>query len=76
MSIEKQAWEENYICKQNAVLLTREREMRERLRRERDMEVESVIQKLEAETATTREEIERTARVKCQVSTNSSSVSQ
>ena len=61
MSIEKQAWEENYIRKQDAVLLTREREMRERLRRERDMEIESVIQKLEAETATTREEIERTA---------------
>lgn len=61
MAIEKQAWEENFIRKQDAVLLMREREMKERLRRERDMEIETVIQKLEAETATAKEECERTA---------------
>ena len=61
MTIEKQAWEENYIRKQDAILLTKERELRERLRRERDMEIETVIQKLEAETATTRDECERTS---------------
>ena len=61
MAIEKQAWEENYIRKQDAVLLTKEREMRDRLRRERDMEIETVIRRLEAETATAREECERTS---------------
>ena len=61
LSIERQAWEENYIKKQDTILLSREREMKERLRKERDMEIETVIHKLEEETAAIREECERTA---------------
>ena len=41
--------------------MTRERELRENLRRERDMEIETVIQKLEKETAASKEETERAA---------------
>lgn len=59
--IEKQMWEENYLKKQDAILMTREREMREGLRRERDMEIETVIHKLEQETATAKDECERAA---------------
>lgn len=47
--------------KQDALLLTREREMREGLRRERDREIETVIQRLEEETGTAKEECERAA---------------
>ena len=54
-------WEENYLKKQETILMTREREMRESLRRERDMEIETVIQKLEKETAAARDETERGA---------------
>lgn len=54
-------WEENYLKKQDATLMTRERELRENLRRERDMEIETVIQKLEKETAASKEETERAA---------------
>ena len=34
--LERQAWEENLLRKQEATLLARERELRETLRRERD----------------------------------------
>ena len=54
-------WEENYLKKQDATLMSQEREMREQLRKERDMEIETVIQKLETETATAKEECERAA---------------
>lgn len=47
--------------KQDTLLLAREREMRDRLRRERDREIETVIQKLEEETAASKEECERNA---------------
>jgi 5-azacytidine-induced protein 1 len=59
--IEKQMWEENYLKKQDAILMTKEREMRERLRQERDMEIETVIHKLESETAAVKEESDRAA---------------
>ena len=47
--------------RQEAVLLGREREMKEELRRERDNEIETVIQRLERETASTKEECEKAA---------------
>ena len=47
--------------RQEGMLLGREREMREELRRERDAEIETVIQRLEHETATTKEECEKAA---------------
>ena len=47
--------------RQEGMLLGREREMREELRRERDAEIETVIQRLEQDTATTKEECEKAA---------------
>ncbi|KAH0629355.1 hypothetical protein JD844_011375 [Phrynosoma platyrhinos] len=71
MEIEKQAWEANYLkkkvkltrsflnCSQEAWLLTRERELREEVRKERDKEIELVIQRLEADMSSSKEECER-----------------
>ncbi|GAA6108986.1 centrosomal protein of 131 kDa isoform X2 [Tachysurus ichikawai] len=61
MEIEKQTWEENYMKKEEVWLLTRERELKEEVRRARDKEIELVIQRLEAETSSAREECERAA---------------
>ncbi|XP_043941012.1 centrosomal protein of 131 kDa isoform X2 [Protopterus annectens] len=61
LEIEKQAWEENYMKKQEAWLLARERELKEDVRRGRDKEIEVVIQRLEEETSTAKEESERAA---------------
>jgi hypothetical protein len=36
MDVEKQAWEENILKRQDTAMMTREREMREQLRQERD----------------------------------------
>ena len=36
MELEKQAWEENILKRQDTTMMTREREMREQLRQERD----------------------------------------
>ncbi|XP_028674883.2 centrosomal protein of 131 kDa isoform X2 [Erpetoichthys calabaricus] len=61
LEIEKQAWEENYMKKEEAWLLSRERELKEEVRRGRDKEIELVIQRLEEETSVAREECERAA---------------
>ncbi|XP_027018926.2 centrosomal protein of 131 kDa isoform X2 [Tachysurus fulvidraco] len=61
MEIEKQTWEENYMKKEEVWLLTRERELKEEVRRARDKEIELVIQRLEAETSIAREECDRAA---------------
>uniref|UniRef100_W5N5R0 Centrosomal protein 131 n=1 Tax=Lepisosteus oculatus TaxID=7918 RepID=W5N5R0_LEPOC len=61
LEIEKQAWEENYMKKEEAWLLSRERELKEEVRRGRDKEIELAIQRLEEETSGAREECERTA---------------
>ncbi|XP_031573058.1 centrosomal protein of 131 kDa-like [Actinia tenebrosa] len=61
LEIEKQAWIENYMKKQDAVLLTKERELKEGVREARDREIEMVITRLEEETAASREECERAA---------------
>ncbi|NWU58287.1 CP131 protein, partial [Dromas ardeola] len=61
MEIEKQAWEANYVKKEEAWLLSRERELREEMRRERDKEIELVIQRLEADMSSAKEECERAA---------------
>ena len=36
MELEKQAWEENILKRQDTAMMTREREMKEQLRQERD----------------------------------------
>nr|XP_008102351.1 PREDICTED: centrosomal protein of 131 kDa isoform X3 [Anolis carolinensis] len=59
LEIEKQAWEANYLKKEEAWLLTRERELREEIRKERDKEIELVIQRLEADMSSSKEECER-----------------
>lgn len=46
---------------QEAWLLTRERELREEVRKERDKEIELVIQKLEADMSSAKDECERIA---------------
>ncbi|XP_066521739.1 centrosomal protein of 131 kDa [Hoplias malabaricus] len=61
VEIEKQTWEENYMKKEEAWLLSRERELKEEVRRGRDKEIELAIQKLEEETSGAREECERAA---------------
>ncbi|XP_053367902.1 centrosomal protein of 131 kDa isoform X1 [Clarias gariepinus] len=61
LEIEKQTWEENYMKKEEVWMLTRERELKEEVRRERDKEIEVAIRRLEEETNTAREESERAA---------------
>nr|XP_020460446.1 centrosomal protein of 131 kDa isoform X2 [Monopterus albus] len=61
VDIEKQTWEENYKKKEEVWLLSRERELKEELRRERDKEVELAIWTLEEETSKDKEECERAA---------------
>lgn len=52
---------ERAMFSQEVWLLTRERELKEEVRRARDKEIELVIQRLEAETSSAREECERAA---------------
>lgn len=75
LALEKQSWEENYLKKQETILTSKERELREQMRRERDKEIEKIIAQFESDTTMTKEEAERTAenRVKF-VSTSSSFV--
>lgn len=61
LEIEKQSWEENHLKKQGNWAQQTEREIREKLKRERDKEIELIISKLEAESTLNREECERTA---------------
>ncbi|XP_041671771.1 centrosomal protein of 131 kDa isoform X2 [Cheilinus undulatus] len=61
LDIEKQTWEENYKKKEEVWLLSRERELKEELRRERDKEIELAIWTLEEETSKDKEECERAA---------------
>ncbi|KFW71614.1 5-azacytidine-induced protein 1 [Pygoscelis adeliae] len=61
LEVEKQAWEANYMKKEEAWLLSRERELREEVRKERDKEIELVIQRLEADMSSAKEECERAA---------------
>ncbi|XP_068119437.1 centrosomal protein of 131 kDa isoform X6 [Hyperolius riggenbachi] len=61
LEIEKQAWEQNYMKKEEAWLLSRERELKEEVRKGRDKEIELVIQRLESDMSTAREECERAA---------------
>ncbi|XP_051273233.1 centrosomal protein of 131 kDa isoform X3 [Dicentrarchus labrax] len=61
LDIEKQTWEENYKKKEEVWLLSRERELKDDLRRERDKEIELAIWTLEEETSKDKEECERAA---------------
>uniref|UniRef100_A0A8C6Q7L3 Centrosomal protein 131 n=1 Tax=Nothobranchius furzeri TaxID=105023 RepID=A0A8C6Q7L3_NOTFU len=61
LDIEKQTWEENHKKKEEAWMLSCERELKEKLRRERDKEIELAIWTLEEETSKDKEECERAA---------------
>ncbi|NWH64393.1 CP131 protein, partial [Geococcyx californianus] len=61
LELEKQAWEANYVKKEEAWLLSWEQEMREEVRKERDREIELVIERLEADMSSAKEECERAA---------------
>lgn len=61
LEIEKQGWIENYMKKQDATLMAKERELKEAVREGRDREIEMVITRLEEETSLAREECERAA---------------
>ncbi len=47
--------------KQENWVIQKERELKEQIKRERDKEIELLITRLESETATSREEADRTA---------------
>uniref|UniRef100_A0A3B5R5K8 Centrosomal protein 131 n=1 Tax=Xiphophorus maculatus TaxID=8083 RepID=A0A3B5R5K8_XIPMA len=61
LDVEKQTWEENYKKKEEAWMLSHERELKEELRRERDKEIQIAIWTLEEETSKDKEECERAA---------------
>jgi 5-azacytidine-induced protein 1 len=61
LDIEKQSWEQNFLKKQENWMLQKERELKEQIKKERDKEIETLIARLETESTTSREEIERTA---------------
>ncbi|XP_056286453.1 centrosomal protein of 131 kDa [Pseudoliparis swirei] len=61
LDIEKQTWEENYKKKEEAWLLSRERQLKEELRRGRDKEIELAIWTLEEETSKDKEACDRAA---------------
>ncbi|XP_008048683.1 centrosomal protein of 131 kDa [Carlito syrichta] len=61
LELERQAWEAGCARKEEALLLNREQELREEIRRGRDKEIELVIRRLEADMTLAKEESERAA---------------
>nr|XP_042139233.1 centrosomal protein of 131 kDa isoform X2 [Peromyscus maniculatus bairdii] len=61
LEAERQAWVANCAKKEEAWLLTRERELKEEIRKGRDQEIELVIHRLEADMTLAKEESERAA---------------
>lgn len=61
IELEKQAWQETYIKKQEAFILQKERELKEAVRRDRDTEIETVIDQLEKDSRMQREQTEKTS---------------
>ena len=61
LEIEKEAWEQNYMKKQESWLLSKERELKDTVKQDRDREIELVINRLEDDGVKAREECERAA---------------
>ncbi|CAH6776525.1 Cep131 [Phodopus roborovskii] len=61
LEAERQAWVASCAKKEEAWLLTRERELKEEIRKGRDQEIEMVIHRLEADMTLAKEESERAA---------------
>lgn len=58
--LEMETWKTNYVKQQNVQLTEKEVQIREYYRKERDREIENVIERLENEACETKKQIEQT----------------
>lgn len=58
--LEMETWKNNFVKQQNAKLAEKETQIREYYRKERDREIENIIERLEAEATETKTQIEQT----------------
>ncbi|KAJ3299847.1 Centrosomal protein of 131 kDa [Borealophlyctis nickersoniae] len=63
LSIEKEEWQTHFMAKQEAEMRQREKLFKEKLIKERDAEIEMVIQRLESETSSTSSDATRRYRM-------------
>jgi len=61
LEIERQNWQETFLKEQETIVTTKERQLREQMRQERDREIEKIINQLESDTTATKEEAEQAA---------------
>lgn len=59
MEMETEAWKNNYRKQQTIQLIEKEAKLRDQFKKERDREIEEVIERLEAEATETRIQIEQ-----------------
>ncbi|GFO00920.1 centrosomal protein of 131 kda-like [Plakobranchus ocellatus] len=64
LKLEKESWEENYMKRHETWLVQKERELRDKIKKERDKEIELVIERLEEDASTVREDNERSTEQK------------
>ncbi|RUS74495.1 hypothetical protein EGW08_017746 [Elysia chlorotica] len=64
LKLEKESWEENYMKRHETWLVQKERELRDKIKKERDKEIELVIERLEEDASTIREDNERSTEQK------------
>ncbi|BFZ03464.1 hypothetical protein BsWGS_06503 [Bradybaena similaris] len=64
LKLEKESWEENYMKRHETWLVQKERELRDKIKKERDKEIELVIERLEEDASTVREENEKSTEQK------------
>ncbi|CAL1548570.1 unnamed protein product [Lymnaea stagnalis] len=64
LKLEKESWEENYMKRHETWLVQKEREIREQIKKERDKEIEMVIERLEEDASTAQEANERSTEQK------------
>lgn len=61
LKLEKEAYEENFMKKQDTWLLSKERELKDKVKKERDKEIEKVLNRLEEDATMSRQETDRAA---------------
>ncbi|XP_005098791.1 centrosomal protein of 131 kDa [Aplysia californica] len=64
LKLEKESWEENYMKRHETWLVQKERELKDKIKKDRDKEIELVIERLEEDASSMREETERTTEQK------------
>lgn len=64
LNIEKESWEDMYLRKQSMTLKSKESEMRDELRAERDSQINKIIQRLSTEAATLHAEGEKQVEIR------------